>query len=91
MAKELDRMREIRVEQKNIRISLKNREERNKELRAKITPLWEDKTKDDEVQGLSKELFKGREHVKNYQKALRQLKVELKEANRAYDLNSPKE
>jgi hypothetical protein len=30
MANELERMREIRIEQKNVRISLKKREEQNK-------------------------------------------------------------
>ena len=87
MAKELERMREIRIEQKNVRISLQKREERNKELREQITPIWTDKEKDAQVQGLSKELFKGRERVKNYQKLLREFKVNLKETNRSYDLS----
>lgn len=88
MAKELERMREIRIEQKNVRISLQKREERNKELRAQITPIWDNKEKDAQVQGLSKELFKGREHVKNYQSALRKFKLDLRETNRSYDLGN---
>lgn len=86
MANELTKMREIRIKQHNIRISLKNREERNKELRDKITPIWTDKERDQEVQGLSKELFKGRERVRNYQKQLGEFKRELKATNRFYDL-----
>jgi len=86
MAKELERMRDIRIEQKSVRASLQKREERNKELRAQITPIWTDKEKDEQVQTLSKELFKGREKVRNYQKALRAFKVDLRETNRFYDL-----
>ena len=88
MAKELEKMREIRINQTNIRISLKKREERNKELREQITPIWLDKERDAEVQGLSKELFKGREKVRLYQKTLREFKVNLRETNRSYDLNA---
>ena len=86
MAKELETMRETRIKQKNIRISLKNREESNKKLRAQITPIWTDRERDAEVQGLSKELVKGREKVRNYQKQLREFKETIKETNRAYDL-----
>jgi len=81
-------MREIRIEQKNVRISLQKREERNKELREQITPIWTDKEKDAQVQVLSKELFKGREKVRNYQRDLRTFKTMLREANREYDLNN---
>ena len=87
MAKELERMRDIRIEQRNVRASLQKREERNKELRAQITPIWTDREKDEQVQTLSKELFKGREKVRNYQKALRAFKVNLRETNRSYDLS----
>ena len=45
MANELETMREIRIKQQNIRISLKKREEQNKELRSKITPIWTDPCK----------------------------------------------
>lgn len=88
MAKELERMRDIRIEQRSVRASLQKREERNKELRAQITPIWADKEKDEQVQTLSKELFKGREKVRNYQKALRAFKVDLRETNREYDLGN---
>ena len=88
MANELERMREIRIEQKNVRISLQKREERNKELREQITSIWTDKEKDTQVQGLSKELFKGREKVRNYQRDLRTFKTMLRETNREYDLNN---
>ena len=87
MAKELERMRDIRIEQRSVRASLQKREERNKELRAQITPIWTDREKDEQVQTLSKELFKGREKVRNYQKALRAFKVNLRETNRSYDLS----
>ena len=81
-------MREIRIQQKNIRISLKKREEQNKALRAKITPIWADPCKEYEVYQLSKELIKGREKTNNYQKLLREFKVNLRETNRSYDLNA---
>ena len=45
MANELEIMREIRIKQQNIRISLKKREEQNKVLRSKITPIWTDPCK----------------------------------------------
>ena len=88
MAKELEKMREIRIGQKSIRISLQKREERNKELRKQITPLWTDPCKEYEVYQLNKELIKGREKVRGYQKALREYKVSLRETNRSYDLNA---
>ena len=87
MANELERMREIRIEQKNVRISLKKREEQNKSIRAKITPMWDNPTKEYEVYELSKELIKGRAKTKNYQKLLREFKVNLRETNRSYDLS----
>ena len=88
MAKELEKMREIRIQQKNIRISLQKREKRNKELREQITPIWTDPCKGYEVYMLNMELFKGREKTKNYQKMLREFKVNLRETNRSYDLNA---
>lgn len=88
MVKELEKMREIRIQQKNIRVSLQKREERNKQLREQITPIWTDPCKEYEVYELSKELIKGREKTKNYQKTLREFKVNLRETNRSYDLNA---
>lgn len=87
MANELETMREIRIKQQNIRISLKKREEQNKELRSKITPIWTDPCKEYEVYQLSKELIKGRAKTKNYQKLLRDFKTNLRETNRSYDLS----
>ncbi len=86
MANELETMREIRTKQQNIRISLQKREEQNKELREKITPIWTDPCKEYEVYQLSKELIKGRAKTKNYQKLLRGFKEDIKATNRAYDL-----
>lgn len=80
-------MREIRIQQKDIRVSLQKREERNKQLREQITPIWADPCKEYEVYQLSKELIKGRAKTKNYQKLLREFKVNLKETNRSYDLS----
>jgi len=88
MVKELEKMREIRIQQQNIRISLKKREEQNKALRAKITPIWTDPCKEYEVYQLNKELIKGRARVRGYQKTLREFKVNLRETNRSYDLNA---
>lgn len=88
MANELEKMREIRTKQKNVRIALKKREEQNKSIRAKITPMWDNPTKEYEVYELSKELAKGRKHIKNYQSVLRQFKLDLKETNRSYDLGN---
>ena len=88
MVKELEKMREIRIQQQNIRISLKKREEQNKALRAKITPIWADPCKEYDVFMLNKELIKGREKVRGYQKALHEFKVNLRETNRSYDLNA---
>ena len=87
MAKELAKMRVIRTKQVEVRTSLKNREEANKSIRVEITPIWTDPCKEYEVYQLSKELVKGRAKTKNYQKLLREFKVNLKETNRSYDLS----
>ena len=81
-------MREIRIQQKNIRVSLQKREERNKQLREQITPIWADPCKEYDVIMLNKELIKGRDKVRGYQKTLREFKVNLRETNRSYDLNA---
>jgi hypothetical protein len=49
--------------------------------------MWDNPTKEYEVYELSKELAKGRKHVKNYQSKLRQFKLMLRETNRSYDLS----
>lgn len=87
MANELETMREIRTKQQNIRIALKKCEEQNKSIRKKITPIWANPCKGYEVYQLSKELIKGRAKTKNYQKLLREFKVNLRETNRSYDLS----
>jgi hypothetical protein len=93
MAKELAKMRSVRTTQVEVRTSLKNREEANKAIRIEITPIWTaDKEKRSErLETLTKALVEGRAKVRDYQKELRELKGELKAANRAYDLNKSEE
>lgn len=89
MAKELAKMREIRIGQKEMRVSLKNREEANKSLREKITPIWTlDKEKrTEELEKYTKALVEGRSKVREYQKSLRDFKADIKATNRSYDLS----
>lgn len=86
-------MRSVRTTQVEVRTSLKNREEANKAIRIEITPIWTaDKEKRSErLETLTKALVEGRAKVRDYQKELRELKGELKAANRAYDLNKSEE
>ena len=86
MANELETMREIRTNQRTIRISLKKREEENKLLRSKITAIWDNPSKVYDLHLLAKELAKGRKKTTNYHKLLREFKVNLRETNRSYDL-----
>lgn len=86
MVKELEKMREIRTNQRSIRISLKKREEQNKLLRSKITAIWNDPCKVYDLYLLAKELAKGRKKTTKYHKLLREFKVNLRETNRSYDL-----
>lgn len=90
MAKELAKMRTIRTKQVEVRTSLKHREEANKSLREKITPIWSaDKEKRTEtLEMLTKSLVEGRAKVREYQKQLCDYKRELKATNRAYDLSN---
>lgn len=90
MAKELLKMRTIRTKQVEVRTSLKHREEANKALREKITPIWSaDKEKRTEtLETLTKSLVDGRAKVREYQKQLCDYKRELKATNRAYDLSN---
>ena len=78
-------MNVLRITQIDLRNALKKREEENKALRAKITPIWEDKTKDAEVSTLAKELTKGRSIVKAQQLALKNVKKCLRLTNQVYD------
>lgn len=89
MAKELAKMREIRTKQVEVRTSLKNREEANKQLREKITPIWvlEKEKRTPELEAYTKSLVEGRAKVNDYQKQLGEFKHELKAVNRAYDLS----
>lgn len=88
MAKEIEKMRSIRVRQIDTRNALKHREEKNKELRVKITPIWtlEKEKRTAELETLTKALVEGRAKVRDYQKELRVLKEGIKETNREYDL-----
>jgi hypothetical protein len=89
MAKELAKMRSIRIAQVEMRKSLNNREEANKAIRMEIAPIWTaDKEKRTErLENLTKALIEGRAKVREYQKGLRNYKAELKETNRQYDLS----
>jgi len=90
MAKEssIKMMRLVRGAQVKVRTSLKNREEANKALRVKITPIWtlEKEKRTEELETLTKALVDGRAKVREYQKDLKGLKAKLKETNREYDL-----
>jgi hypothetical protein len=89
MAKELAKMRSLRIAQVEMRKSLNNREEANKAIRMEIAPIWTaDKEKRTErLENLTKALIEGRAKVREYQKGLRNYKTELKETNRQYDLS----
>ncbi len=92
MAKELAKMRSIRTKQVEVRTSLKHREEVNKTLREKITPIWvlEKDKRTTELENYTKSLVEGRAKVREYQKQLGEFKHELKAANREYDLSKGK-
>lgn len=89
MAHELAKMRDIRIKQVEVRTSLKHREEANKSLREKITPIWvlEKEKRTLELETYTKSLVEGRAKVNEYQKQLGEFKHELKAINRAYDLS----
>jgi hypothetical protein len=88
MAKEIEKMREIRTRQVETRKALKNREEANKALRVKITPIWtlEKDKRTKELETLTNALIDGRARVRSYQRQLRVFKTDLKATNRDYDL-----
>lgn len=81
-------MREIRTRQVETRKALKNREEANKALRVKITPIWtlEKDKRTKELETLTNALIDGRARVRSYQRQLRVFKTDLKATNRDYDL-----
>lgn len=82
------RMSTIRAKQSVLRGTLENREAANATIRNSLTKMWpakgEEKSK--EVNDLISKLVDGRAKVREYQKQLRNFKVEIKEVNRAYDL-----
>ena len=88
MANDLKTLRNIRIKQVEVRNSLKHREETNKAIRMEIHPIWTaDKDKRTErLENLTKALVEGRGKVRGYQKELRDLKVQIKDTNRNYDL-----
>lgn len=68
-----------------IRISLKAQETKNKEYRTQITAGWSDRTRDEELETLHKQLTDGRRTVKAYQTALHELKRSRSVYNAEYD------
>lgn len=89
MAKELKKMRGARMAQITLRERLKAREESNKALRDKITPIWslEKDKRTSELNELMLKLVNGRAMTRAYQNALRELKEDIKAYNKAYDLS----
>lgn len=87
---ELKKMGELRIAQVGLRKNLQNYEESNKAIRAKITPLWDDKTKDEEVSALANELKKGRAIVRSTQIALHEIKRNIRMCNKVYDRKQKK-
>ena len=89
MAKELAKMRSLRIAQVEMRKSLNNREESNKAIRAEIAPIWTPNREErsERLESLTKSLVEGRAKVREYQRGLRNFKLELKATNRQYDLS----
>ena len=92
MANEIAKMRSIRTKRIEVRNALKHREDANKSIRVKITPIWtlEKEKRTEELETLTKALVDGRAKVRDYQKQLREFKDELKAVNRDYDLGKAK-
>jgi len=87
---ELKRISELRLAQVCLRTNLQKQEDENKVLRAKITPLWDDKDKDEEVSVLAKKLKKGRAVVRSTQIALHEIKHGIRKYNKIYDRKQKK-
>ena len=83
----LTKMRSISTAIVSLRESLKAQEKRNLTYRKKITDLWSDKKKEDEVAVLSDNLAIGRAKVRATQYELHDLKARLKYHNQRYDLS----
>lgn len=83
----LTKMRSISTAMISLRESLKNQEKRNLQYRKKITDMWSNKKKDDEVAALATMLTIGRTKVRAAQTELHRLKSRLKYHNQRYDLS----
>ncbi len=83
----LTKMRSISTAIISLRESLKNQEKRNLGYRKKITDMWSDKKKDEEVATISVMLTIGRAKVRATQHELHRLKSRLKYHNQRYDLS----
>ena len=83
----LTKMRSISTAIISLRVSLKNQEKRNLTYREKITKMWSDNKKDEEVAELSTMLTIGRAKVRATQHELNRLKKRLKYHNQRYDLS----
>ena len=86
----LTKMRSISTAMTSLRNNLKEQEERNLVYRKKITNLWSDKKKEDEIAALSNMLSIGRAKVRATQSELHRLKARLRYHNQRYDLSKAK-
>jgi hypothetical protein len=68
-----------------IRKSLKEQEAANKECRSQISAGWSDRTKDEELEVLHKQLVDGRCRVRAWQTALHELKKSRSKYNSDFD------
>jgi hypothetical protein len=83
----LTKMRSISTAIISLRESLKNQEKRNLTYRKKITDMWSDKKKEEEVATNAVMLTIGRAKVRATQAELHRLKGRLKYHNQRYDLS----
>jgi hypothetical protein len=83
----LTKMRSISTAMTSLRNNLKEQEKRNLVYRKKITNLWSDKKKEDEIAALSNMLSIGRAKVRATQTELHTLKHRLRYHNQRYDLS----
>lgn len=86
MAKELITMRQIRNKQIGTKAALLVHEANARVLRAQITENWPTASNDNVVATCGRMLTSQRESIKECQRALRSLKLQLKATNRHYDL-----
>ena len=83
----LTKMRSISTAIISLRESLKNQEKRNLTYRKKITDMWSDIKKEEEVATNAVMLTIGRAKVRATQAELHRLKGRLKYHNQRYDLS----